>query len=392
MPISITYHKAEEAENHCRDYRQSGESLGEDEKVSVIIPIFNTAEFLDQALDSVQNQSYHNLEIICINDGSTDNSLEIIKEHAKDDTRIRIIDKSNEGYGASCNRGIDEATGKWIAIVEPDDWIEPDMYKDMLKFAAKYPGAQIVKTPFFNIFVEGAGPDRANCSYRNLVKPKKQPFRIEDEPELIKAHPSIWSAIYRKSFLEEKSIRFKPIPGAGWSDNPFLIETMCQADQIVWLDKPYYCYRCDTAQKLEDFHLRNYRIPFERWNEMLDIIERLGITDERILMAHYNRGFIYMAGVIEYNGTDSPDIMDYLKKMFARMDADLVLNSTNVSPGAKRLFAEMRNLPRPKIKKAPYIKRLIASTLSTAKNNGPMAALYEINHYRVTHGKRTGYR
>lgn len=392
MPISKTYYEIKDIEKQHEASQPANDSVDTSQKVSVIIPIYNTAEFLDQALDSVQNQSYLNLEIICINDGSTDNSLEIIKDHAANDDRIVIIDKANEGYGASCNRGIDEATGDWIAIVEPDDWIEQDMYKDMLEFASQYPGAQIVKTPFINIFVEGSGSDRTNCSYRNLVNPKKQPFRIEDETELIKAHPSIWSAIYKKSFLEEKHIRFKPIPGAGWSDNPFLIETMCQADQIIWLDKPFYCYRCDTAEKLESFHRNNYRIPFDRWNEMLDIIEELGITDERILMAHYNRGFIYMAGVIEYNGTDNPEIVQLLKDMFARMDADMVLNSTNVSPGAKRLFAEMRGLPKPKIRKGPYLKRLVTSTFTTMKNNGPLAALYEINHYRVTHGKRTGHR
>lgn len=392
MAISKTYYTIEEVEKSHGDSSATGNAKDARQKVSVIIPIYNTAEFLDQALDSVQNQTYPNLEIICINDGSTDNSLDIIKAHAEKDDRIKVIDKQNEGYGRSCNRGIDEATGEWIAIVEPDDWIEPDMYKDMLEFAKDYPEAQIVKTPFINIFVEGNGADRSNCSYRNLVTPKKQPFRIEDEVELIKGHPSIWSAIYKKSFLDEKGIRFKPIPGAGWSDNPFLIETMCQADQIVWLDKPYYCYRCDTAQKLEDFHLRNYQIPFDRWDEMMDIIEQLGITDERILMAHYNRGFVYMAGVIEYNGTDNPEIVKLLKRMFNRMDANLVLNSANVSPGAKRLFAEMRGMPNPKIKKMPYLKRLVTSTFSTAKNNGPLAALYEINHYRVTHGKRTGHR
>ena len=96
--------------------------------VSVIVPIYNAEKYLDQCLSSIREQAYSNLEIICINDGSTDDSLAIVAKHAALDDRIRIIDKENAGYGAGCNRGMDEAHGEWLAIVEPDDWIEPGMY------------------------------------------------------------------------------------------------------------------------------------------------------------------------------------------------------------------------------------------------------------------------
>ena len=87
------------------------------ELVSVVIPIYNAEATLDECLRSVEAQTHADLEIICVNDGSTDGSARIARDHAARDTRIVVIDKSNEGYGASCNRGIGAARGTWVAIV-----------------------------------------------------------------------------------------------------------------------------------------------------------------------------------------------------------------------------------------------------------------------------------
>ena len=100
--------------------------------ISVIIPIYNVEKYLAQCLASVQAQTYANLEIICVNDGSTDGSLAILEAHAAQDERITIVDKSNAGYGAACNLGLAGAHGDWISIVEPDDYLEPNTYEMLL--------------------------------------------------------------------------------------------------------------------------------------------------------------------------------------------------------------------------------------------------------------------
>ena len=92
-------------------------------KVSVIVPSMNVERTLDAALSSIERQTYPDIEILALNDGSTDGTLAVMQAHAARDPRIRVIDKQNEGYGATCNRGIDMAEGDYIAIVEPDDWI-----------------------------------------------------------------------------------------------------------------------------------------------------------------------------------------------------------------------------------------------------------------------------
>ncbi len=362
--------------------------------VSVIVPVYNAASTLDKALDSIQAQGHCDLEIICINDGSTDNSLEIMRVHAASDERIVIIDKENQGYGATCNRGIEEAHGEWIAIVEPDDWIEGEMYGDMLEFAAGFSEKiDIIKTPYWRIAYVGTPRQKKfQCSYKLSVHPEKQPFVITDAIQLFHHHPSIWSAIYRKSFLDENDIRFEPIPGAGWADNPFLAETLCQAHNIIYLDKAYYCYCEDSEEKSRAFHQKNPDVPFDRWNEMLDVIERLGITDERILTAHYSRGFMYMSGVIEEHDPDEAAIHNQLERMFNRMDPDLVFSYSNISPGCRRLFAEVRGLPEPKINRVQYAGNLIKEGIYNLRNVGIRETFNSTRGYLRNYSNRTGGR
>ena len=124
--------------------------------VSVIVPVYNVEKFLDQCLSSIENQTLRNIEVIVLNDGSTDSSPQIIQRHAKNDKRIFVLNKENEGYGATCNKGIHLAKGEWTAIVEPDDWIDKRMYFDMINFACnsefKYgKKVDIVKTPWFDV-------------------------------------------------------------------------------------------------------------------------------------------------------------------------------------------------------------------------------------------------
>lgn len=98
-------------------------------KISIIVPIYNVENYLGRCLDSILAQEYEDFEIIAINDGSTDNSLTILQEYAEKDNRISIIDKINNGVSSARNVGLSQARGEYIGFVDPDDWIEPQMYK-----------------------------------------------------------------------------------------------------------------------------------------------------------------------------------------------------------------------------------------------------------------------
>lgn len=316
--------------------------------VSVIVPIYNAEEFLDQCLESIRAQTYGNLEVICINDGSTDGSLEIMRRHAAQDERVRVIDKENGGYGAGCNRGLDEATGEWVAIVEPDDYIDPTMFEEMLAFAGRFEERiDIIKTPWWDL-KDWDDPDRMKAYPSWLtghVSRSRRPFTVRENPEFLAFHPSIWSALYRRAFLMERQIRFPEYPGAGWADNPFLIDTVCQAEAMVYYDRPFYRYRADLpGSTLNHATAELVMRPFERWLTMLDRVEELGVDEPRVLEALYRRGFTYVDGAIIDDGADNPLVVEGSQRVFGRMDQKIVLSSARISGRRKKLFCRVLGL------------------------------------------------
>ena len=336
-----------------------------------MVPVFNAGPSLDQALDSLTGQTYGNLEIICLNDGSTDDSLAIMERHGAADARIRIIDKANEGYGATCNRGIDEARGDWIGVLEPDDWLLPGAIEAMVSAAeeaaraAGDPNAAVtaptvpdlVKTPYWRVLFPDA-PEQAlvHCYYKGTTAPANAAAlaggwlaqgspAIASCPSLMEYHPSIWSALYRADFLREHGIRFLPIPGAGWADNPFLVETMAAARSIVYLDTPFYCYREEMPAHFEETIRRQPTLVFDRWHDGADVLERHPDLDDHVVQAHYHRGFNNRDKAAAVLGDTSPLVQSETTRMFGRMKTALVLDDPALSPAQKTLFA--RTIGRP---------------------------------------------
>ena len=266
------------------------------------------------------------------------------------------------------------------------------MFADMLAFAATLEQpVDIVKTPYWRIWMPDTPEQRKlNCSYRSRIRPTSQPFAIRDAAHLLTHHPSIWSAIYRKGFLDDHGIRFREYPGAGWADNPFLIETLCQTERIAYLDKPYYCYREETPEKSKSFALNNTLLPLERWNDMMDALERIGVQDETVLRAHNSRGFTYLSGILEEVALANDDVREAATHMFERMDAGIVLSDAEISPGCKRMFAELRGMPEPHISRLPYAWGLAKQGLYNLKNVGPSFTCFTLSNYVRKKGKREG--
>ena len=117
-------------------------------KVSVVVPVYNVEQYLEEALRSLVRQTLHDIEIVVVNDGSTDGSLEIIRRFMENDSRIVLIDKENGGYGKAMNVGLDRAAGEYIGILEPDDYVPLDMYEDLYE-AAHAHDLDLVKADFY---------------------------------------------------------------------------------------------------------------------------------------------------------------------------------------------------------------------------------------------------
>lgn len=210
-------------------------------KLSVLVPIYNVEQYLPQCLDSLCAQTLKDIEIICINDGSTDSSGAILDAYAKKNSKITVINKKNSGYGDSMNRGIKAATGEYIGIVESDDFIEPDAFEKLYKLAKKT-DADIVKANYYYHTDEGD-------ELHEIIDGQKlnKAMSISDDCRILLKEPGIWSAIYRRDFINKKKIRFLPTPGASYQDTGFHYKSLCAAARIVYTDKAYLHYRTDNA-------------------------------------------------------------------------------------------------------------------------------------------------
>lgn len=320
--------------------------------VSVVVPIYNAGETLEACLESIEAQTHRELEIICVNDGSTDASARIVRDHAAQDTRIVIIDKPNEGYGASCNRGIAAARGTWVAIVEPDDLLVPTAYEDLLACAAELGGTDavdVVRAPYWRVVPDGKGGElRVSCPYRGRVRPRHQPFAVGEGVELLRHHPAIWAGAYRRAYLVQAGIRFPEVPGAGWADNPFLVETLCRTDKIAYTDRCVYVYHERDLREAEALAGRSPLVPLERWNEMMDAAERAGVSDRRVLSALALRGVNYALITIEGAGEDAPGVRELVERSMARLDPKLVFGEAGVSAAGRELYARVRGVSEPR--------------------------------------------
>ena len=212
-------------------------------RVSVLIPCYNVEKYLKQCLDSVVNQTLHDIEIICINDGSTDSTLDIIKSYAEHDNRIVIIDKKNEGYGKSMNRGLDAATGEYVGIVESDDWVEPDMFEKLYRIANTH-SADLVKAEFV-FFDNDTGIETPSWGCGLAKKLFNSPIILTDmAPHVIwSGHPSIWTCLYSRKMLNDNNIRFAEIPGAAFQDMGFKPKTMMASKCFVYIPDIVLHYR-----------------------------------------------------------------------------------------------------------------------------------------------------
>lgn len=216
-------------------------------KVSVIVPIYNVESYLRECLDSILNQTLKEIEVVCVNDGSTDTSLEILKEYEARDKRIIIIDKENGGYGMAMNIGMKKAAGKYIGIVEPDDFIKTDMYERLYQTAEKNE-LDFVKADFYR-FKKDATTGELLLDYNKLDSTGKHYNRIicpSETPEVITLIMNTWSGIYRRDFLESNGIMHNETPGASYQDNGFFWQTFMYARRGMFLNEPYYMNRRDN--------------------------------------------------------------------------------------------------------------------------------------------------
>lgn len=202
-------------------------------KISLIIPVFNTEKYLEQCLDSAINQTLPDIEIICINDGSSDNSLEILKRYAQKDSRIKYLSQKNSGQSSARNKGLNIAQGEYIAFLDSDDWMQLDML-EKLYHNAKEQDCDISMCSI-TVFNEISGLKTEHDCYLSLdIIPKKFDNKIFNWFDLkdfiFKICVVPWNKIYKNRFLKENNITF--CENFVFEDNLFCVETFIKAQKM----------------------------------------------------------------------------------------------------------------------------------------------------------------
>ena len=215
-------------------------------KVSIVMPVYNAERYLKKSLESVTRQTLRDIEILCVDDGSTDASPQIIADFARRDARIRTITKENAGYGAAMNDGMAAATGEYIGVVEPDDYVDATMFERLYQTAVEH-DADVCKCDFYSL-TSSEGSERTR--WREIAPGKAFYGPVFDSTKseaLFFLVMMTWEGIYRRSFIEKNRIVHTTTPGASHQDNSFWFITTALAERYVLINEAHYYYRIDNS-------------------------------------------------------------------------------------------------------------------------------------------------
>lgn len=221
------------------------------EKISIIIPMYNCEKYIKRCLDSLVNQTYKNMEIIVINDGSKDSSGEIVQTYVKKYSNVKLINKKNAGVSSARNLGIKESTGKYVAFVDSDDWCEKQMYSEMMKLTEKID---------CDIICSGYKIDSYNGKVISEIKLNEVLLgKCEEEKSEVLHELGIsycFARLFKREIINKNNIKFNEDLSTG-EDAIFTCEYLCYAKRIVAIDKAYYHYVRSNNQSLSTKYVGN---------------------------------------------------------------------------------------------------------------------------------------
>lgn len=245
--------------------------------VSIIVPVYNADQYLKKCLDSLIGQSYPNIEIICVNDGSTDHSLDILQDYSREDSRIHLINKINAGVSQARNDALKEVSGNYVMFVDADDWIDADTCETVLRCAIE-DHADIIMWSYCS--------ETNSRSSRKEIYPEKRIF-IDSEvkmqlhrrfvgvlgaelahPELADALCPVWGKLYRREMLH--GIEFIDLTEIGtYEDGFFNLAVFGNASRVVYLPEYLYHYRRSTTESVTSGYRKEL---FDQWQYLFGLI------------------------------------------------------------------------------------------------------------------------
>ena len=287
-------------------------------KISVLIPVYNAKDFLYESIPSLLNQTLEDIELICVNDGSKDNSLEILEEFASKDSRVKVIDKENGGCGSARNRALEEARGEYVYFFDPDDMIENNAFELSYNMAIKNNSDLVIFKA--NIFDKDGISNRETFFNYNRTIDKKDFENLSFEHikrYVLKGGYAPWSKLYKKEFIDSyDDFRFNI--GLAFDDVPFHVKTMLRAKRISFINKFLYHYRVDNVNSVNSTSSNGFDI-----FKIMDIVEDI-LVKENYFEELKNEFYIFQVHhfLLYIVSTDSVDYYETVRRRFKRIDED----------------------------------------------------------------------
>jgi len=259
--------------------------------ISVVLPIYNVEKYLSRALDSLINQTIKDVEIIIINDGSTDRSFDIAKEYANRDSRIKILNKPNGGVSSARNFGIKEAKGDYIIFLDSDDYYEPDMLETLYKIA-KFNNCDVVVCGYFIEYVqENFIIDRV--LYDIIADEKKEISRLICSLFDKGMFNVVWNKLYKTGLIKTLKVSFPEYATTG-EDLFFNIEIFKNVQKIAMTKRQLYHYVKDERVTLvSKYHENLYEINVNLYKKVKELFDLYDIStylgDEWLINFYFNR-------------------------------------------------------------------------------------------------------
>lgn len=278
--------------------------------ISIIVPVYNMEKYLDRCMTSILNQTYENLEIILVDDGSTDNSPKLCDDYATKDSRIKVIHKENGGLSDARNAGLGIATGEYIGYVDSDDWIELDMYERMYKACADN-NAELAICRYFREYDDKTVND-GTSKIEILDRDEILRIYITDKDGYM-IYNSVWSKLFKRELVE--GVLFPR--GKNSEDIMYTTTAFCKLKKAVYIDTCLYHYvidRKDSIMNVDKTH-RMFRDELPFWREHIKCIRENVSSDMADLAQYYyyRRLMSYYMDIIEQNPQSAYKIADMIK-------------------------------------------------------------------------------
>lgn len=215
-------------------------------KVSVVMPVYNLQHYIYDTLTNFRNQTLSDIEIICVNDGSTDDSEKIIEKVMSEDSRVQLINQTNKGAGAARNAGIKKATGEYIYFFDGDDYCELDFLEKAVE-KIELTNAQVLVFDFYRVNMQTGEETYCNGLNRSFYPKDKATFNYKDVPFRIMtiAIPTPWNKLYKTEFVKEKGLKFEEISST--NDITFASVSMAMAERVAYLPEAFVYYRMNQG-------------------------------------------------------------------------------------------------------------------------------------------------